>query len=95
MAGAPATCTSWATSRFTTGALNASLSNGPWHARDKPDDKRRGLANHSLLKLNTALANGYPERFDERAVDERGKRLANIAIRIWPGPQVPATAPAP
>jgi hypothetical protein len=78
-----------------TGALNASLSNGPWDAPDKPTDKCRGLVNHSLLKLNTALANDYPERFDERAVDERGQQLADVAIRIWPGPEAPARAPGP
>jgi hypothetical protein len=71
---------------LTTGELNSSLSNGPWYAPDRSTDKRRGLVKHSLLKLNTLLAERYPERFDEHAVDERGEALAEEIIQAWPGP---------
>ena len=57
---------------LTTGPLNSSLSNLPWHSPDEPKDKRRSLVQYSLLKLNTTVVHGYPDRFDEAAVDDRG-----------------------
>jgi hypothetical protein len=81
---------------LTTGQLNASLSNLPWHTSGAGKDKRRSLSDHSLLKLNAMLRDRYPERFDERSVDERGAQLAEIIIQLWPGPgQESATAAGP
>ena len=85
---------------LTTGELNASLSNAPWHAAEepkakgKPKDKRRGLVKHSLLKLNTRLAEEFPQRFDEGSVDMRGEELAEEILAVWPGPSAYAAAPA-
>ena len=72
---------------LTTGPLNSSLSNSPWHAPDEPKDKRRSLVQHSLLKLNTTVVHDYPERFDEHDVDDRGARFAEVVAELWPGPQ--------
>lgn len=71
---------------LTTGPLNSSLSNSPWHDADAANDKRRGLLKHSLLLLNARLAAENPERFDEAAIDRRGAELAHQIIEIWPGP---------
>lgn len=72
---------------LTTGPLNSSLSNLPWHAPHEPKDKRRSLVQHSLLKLNTTVVHDYPEHFDEHSVDERGARLTELITQLWPGPQ--------
>lgn len=71
---------------LTTGPLNSSLSNGPWHAPDQPKDKRRSLVEHSLLKLNSTLFSQYLESFIEHDVDERSAFFADMIIQIWPGP---------
>ncbi|MDV3135634.1 DUF262 domain-containing HNH endonuclease family protein [Mycobacterium sp. 29Ha] len=71
---------------LTTGPLNSSLSNAPWHAPIQPKDKRRSLVEHSLLKLNSFLFTRYPETFTEQDVDERGAHLADLITQIWPGP---------
>jgi hypothetical protein len=72
---------------LTTGELNSSLSHGPWNEPEKANDKRRGLVKHSLLRMNTRLAEENPEAFDERAIDARGEQLAAEILTIWPGPQ--------
>ena len=78
---------------LTTGPLNSSLSNLPWHAPHEPKDKRRSLVQHSLLKLNTTVVHDYPEHFDEHSVDQRGAHLTELITWLWPGPQPePATA---
>lgn len=74
---------------LTTGPLNSSLSNSPWHNPAAPNDKRRALAKHSLLLLNTCLAEENPDGFDEAAIDERGAQLAEEILAIWPGPGNP------
>ena len=79
---------------LTTGELNSSLSNGPWNKPKKPKDKKRGLVKHSLLKLNKRLADDFPEKFDERSVDNRGELLADEIVAIWPGPKAYETAAA-
>jgi hypothetical protein len=71
---------------LTTGPLNSSLSNAPWHAPSQPKDKRRSLVEHSLLKLNSTIFSRYPESFTEADVDKRGGHLADLIIQIWPGP---------
>ncbi|BBX47680.1 hypothetical protein MCOO_36950 [Mycobacterium cookii] len=73
---------------LTTGPLNSSLSNLPWHAPDEPKDKRRSLVQYSLLKLNTTVVHDYPEHFDEHSVNERGTWLTSRITQIWPGPQL-------
>ena len=50
---------------LSTGSLNSGFSNLPWHAHE-PKDKRRGLVQHSLLKLNTTVVNDYPGRLPDR-----------------------------
>ncbi|MHA0285622.1 DUF262 domain-containing protein [Mycobacterium sp. C3-094] len=72
---------------LTTGPLNSSLSNGPWHAPHQAKDKRRGLVEHSLLKLNSTLVAQYPETFSEADVDERGAYFADLITSIWQGPE--------
>lgn len=74
---------------LTNGLLNSSLSHGPWHEPEAVKDKRRGLVDHSLLKLNQTLAAEHPERFDEEAVDRRGLELAKEIVQVWPGPNSP------
>ena len=71
---------------LTTGQLNSSLSNSPWHAPDSATDKRRGLVKHSLLRLNSNLAEEYPTSFDEAAITARGEQLVEEIIGLWPGP---------
>jgi Protein of unknown function DUF262/Protein of unknown function (DUF1524) len=71
---------------LTTGALNSSLSNGPWHSPKEANDKRRALVKHSLLKLNMTVAHNHPEQFDEHSVDQRGTEFAEMIIGFWPGP---------
>jgi hypothetical protein len=78
---------------LTTGALNSSLSNAPWHAPLHPKDKRRSLTEHSLLKLNSTLANRHPDSFTEADVDQRSAYLANLITVIWPGPEEVDTPP--
>jgi hypothetical protein len=61
--------------------LNASLSNAAW------PKKREELNRHSKLLLNVELIDRYPELFDETAIDERTRLLAERICSIWPGPQ--------
>ena len=63
---------------LTTSKLNSKLSNGPW-AR-----KREALMNHSSLFLNKKLLQNAPEVWDEDAIMERSKYLAEIILQIWP-----------
>ena len=62
-----------------TEALNPSLSNGPWNA------KRPEIARHSKLQLNSEFLEAV--EWNEGAIAERGRRLAEIAIAIWPMPK--------
>lgn len=70
---------------LTTGPLNSSLSNSPWNDPEASNDKRRALSKHSLLLLNTRLAEENPEGFDESSIDTRGAGLAGQILAIWPG----------
>ena len=58
--------------------LNKSLSNGPWH------EKRLTLAKYSRLTLNKTLLDNAPEVWDEDAIAEPSKHLANIILQVWP-----------
>lgn len=60
-----------------TSPLNSSLSNGPWTS------KRVALNDHSRLLINARLAER--EKWDEEAIDERGRWLAEQLIEVWPG----------
>lgn len=79
---------------LTTGALNSSLSNGPWHAPLQPKDKRRSLVEHSLLKLNSIVTGQHPESFTEFDVDKRSTYLASLIAHIWPGPDEAEAIPS-
>ena len=68
------------------GRLNASLSNAPWK------NKRKTLAEHSVLFLNKRLVNRGPKTWDESAIKKRAKWLHKRAIAIWPhGADVPVS----
>jgi hypothetical protein len=72
---------------LTTGKLNTSISNGPWHAPDEKTDKRRGLAAHILLKLNLDLREKHPTTFDESAIEARSGTLVQDIVELWPRPK--------
>ncbi len=56
--------------------LNSSVSNGSW------DEKKPELLTHSLLPINQQLL--HVERWDEAAIQERGKALLDRALQLWP-----------
>ncbi|WP_198303454.1 DUF262 domain-containing protein [Cellulomonas sp. PSBB021] len=59
-----------------TSALNSSLSNGSWST------KRHEILRHSALHLNREL----PGDWGTARIVERGERLADLAVRVWPRP---------
>jgi hypothetical protein len=61
-----------------TQALNSSVSNSAWLTK-KPD-----LLEASLLPINQQL-HGY-ERWNEEAIEMRGKELFQKAVGVWPAP---------
>ena len=48
------------------------------------DVKRKALFDHSNLHLNRQLM--QLERWDEASITSRGEALADVALKIWPGP---------
>ncbi len=64
---------------LTTGSLNASLSNAAWKT------KRDALNKNSKLLINQRIIDDNPDRWDEAAIDRRGKELADQIVTIWPG----------
>ena len=58
--------------------LNPALSNAPW------DQKRKDLAEHSVLFLNKWLVNDGPDVWDESGIEKRGQLLYESAVKIWP-----------
>lgn len=58
--------------------LNPALSNGPWK------QKRVLLEDHSVLFLNKRVVEGAPLVWDEHEIEERGQRLCESAISVWP-----------
>ena len=58
--------------------LNASLSNAPWKS------KRKTLADYSILYLNKRLVKKGPDKWDEDAIEKRGKWLHRQVASIWP-----------
>ncbi len=63
-----------------TAPLNVELSNNPW------PEKRAQIEMHSSLPINRALIDEAGQVWDEQAIIDRGRRLAEIAIRVWPAP---------
>jgi hypothetical protein len=61
-----------------TKSLNPALSNSAW------TDKRRTLREHSVLLLSDHLLDR--DVWDEEAIVERGKELADAICEIWPRP---------
>ena len=61
-----------------TSEFNSSLSNDSWQ------EKRTKLQKHSKLELNSDLSE--MEYWDEEKIDNRSRCLAEVAIKIWPGP---------
>lgn len=60
--------------------LNSALSNAAWTT------KRGTLNQYSVLMLNQRLIDAWPDRWDEDAIDQRGRQLAEVICRVWPGP---------
>ena len=60
--------------------LNSAMSHSPWKK------KRAELNRHSKLLLNAELAER--DKWDEQAIDERGKWLAQRLAIIWPGSEL-------
>ena len=60
--------------------LNSSVSNGPYF------DKRKALEDHSLLVLNREIA--QQESWGENQIEERGKKLFEVARNLWSYPEV-------
>ena len=60
------------------GRLNAKLSNAPW------DEKKETVNDHSVLYLNKNLLKDVLPVWDEAAIEERSRRLHQVAVRVWP-----------
>ena len=58
--------------------LNSSLSNGPWI------EKRKALADHSVMFLSKRLVHDGPETWDEHEIETRAKWLHARAVEVWP-----------
>lgn len=58
--------------------LNRSLSNAAF------EDKAPKLVEHSNLTLNRHIAKS--DSWDEKAIQDRGEALAELAVHIWPSP---------
>ncbi len=61
---------------LTNGRLGSSLSNRPW------GEKREMLRKHFNLFLNKDYVD--EPKWDEKAIEERARRLAQVAIKVWP-----------
>jgi hypothetical protein len=63
---------------LTSGKLNTRLSNGNW------DEKRETLDLHSGLFINKTLLANAPAVWNEAAIWERSRKLADTVVGIWP-----------
>ncbi len=61
-----------------TSGLNSAMSNAPWN------EKRKTLADHSVLFLNKQLVNEGPDTWDEAAIEKRAEWLHSVASKVWP-----------
>lgn len=59
--------------------LNSKLKNDPWK------DKRGTLKEHSKLYLSNSLI-GHTKQWNEAAIMARSEQLAEVLMRVWPGP---------
>jgi NAD(P)-dependent dehydrogenase (short-subunit alcohol dehydrogenase family) len=66
---------------LTTSKLDIELSNKPWA------EKLVQIRSAASLALNRDVVTRYEERWDESTIRERGGRLANALIDVWPGPE--------
>ena len=66
---------------LTTGALGSRLSNNCWRHK-RPDIKK-----HDNLFLNKHLLEHVEGQWSEDSIVHRGKRLADLAVEIWPPPE--------
>lgn len=64
-----------------TGRLNSAASNAPW------SDKRDTLNRHSVLLISSDVRTAG--EWGEPQIEARSQRLAELAVRIWPGPDAP------
>jgi hypothetical protein len=69
------------------GPLNAAIGNNPWEA------KRAELEKYTRLELNRLLL--LEEDWSEAKISSRGRFLASIFNRVWPGPDDPQWIGAP
>jgi hypothetical protein len=65
-----------------TGKLNSKASNAPWLGEG---GKRACLKGHDVLFLNRGLKDCAS--WDEEAIRQRGRELAEAIVRIWPVPK--------
>ncbi len=63
-----------------TQSLNSAISDDPW------SEKRPEIQKHSLTPINHDLIKHAGDVWDEATILARSKRLTEIAIQIWPGP---------
>ena len=63
-----------------TRALNSSMSNRSWK------DKRQALDSFSTLMLNKEVLASASDGWDEAAIEERSKALAETITKVWPRP---------
>ena len=63
-----------------TRALNSSMSNRSW------EDKRRALDSFSTLMLNKEVLDSASDGWDEAAIEQRSKALAEAITKVWPRP---------
>lgn len=64
-----------------TSKLNPSVSNAAWRK------KRDAIDDHTVLLLNRELLKRWGEEWNEDTIFERAERLAELAGRVWPGPE--------
>jgi Protein of unknown function DUF262/Protein of unknown function (DUF1524) len=65
---------------LTTSKLDIELSNKPW------PEKLVQIGNASSLALNRDVTTRYADNWDETTIRNRGGRLADVLIEVWPGP---------
>lgn len=63
-----------------TDELNPSLSNAAW------ETKRKAIDDHTVLLLNRKLSKRWSDHWNEETIKERADYLADIATKVWPGP---------
>ena len=58
--------------------LNSDLSDAAWGG------KRATLHEHTVLRLNTNLLDDAGNNWNEAAIQKRGEKLHEEAIKVWP-----------